>query len=167
MNSHKGESVKITGEIPVSLNLLAIVNGLSISYLKVKGFFYIAIGLTWLAFQSPSRIAGLAWIDFLAPNTVGMVWISAGLVSIFSGFYGSDRMKRVGFAALIAVPALFSIYFFISWLIYILPVIAAPGYERGLATTASYAAFSASAYLMAKIYTYSNSGHTTAGKEQP
>lgn len=158
MNSHKGEPLKITGEIPVSLNLLSVVNGLSVTYLKVKGLFYLLIGLTWIFFQSPSREAGLAWSNTFTPLLTGIVWVVAGISSIAVAYFGSHAAKRMGFFVLIIVPTLIGFLFLISWVIYILPFTQLPGYHRAGVTTASYWAYSASAYIMGRIYAFSSGG---------
>lgn len=158
MNSHKGEPLKITGEIPVSLNLLSVVNGLAVSYMKLKGSFYILIGLTWLFIQSPSRQASLAWSDHVTPIVVGALWIATGLVSVYSAYWGSHRLKRVGFFALIITPTLLGFYFLISWIIYLIPFIEVEGYQRAGASTAVYWAYSVSAYVMSRIYVSSSGG---------
>lgn len=164
MSHHRGEPAKTTGEIPVSLNLLSVVNRLAITYLSVKGLFYVLTGLTWLIFQSPSRAAGIAWVDFLTPQGVGVVWISSGLISIIVSFLKNPRAHRIGYVLLIATPTLVGLYFLISWLIYVTPWVEAPGYERGLATTVSCGAFAASAYLFARVYTFSQGGLIVAGR---
>lgn len=158
MNNHRGEPLKITGEIPVSLNLLSTVNGFTILYMKVKGLFYVLIGLSWVFIQSPSREAGLAWIDGLTSPMVGVVWCVAGLVSITAAFIKSPKAKRLGFFVLIIVPILLGLYFFISWSLYFLPFAVSDGYQRGGVTTTSYWAYGASAYIMARIHASSSGG---------
>lgn len=158
MNNHRGEPLKITGEIPVSLNMLSVVNGLAVMYMKVKGLFYLVIGLTWIFFQSPSREAGLEWIDFISPQMVGVVWSLAGVISIYTAFFGSHRARRIGFFVLIVVPTIIGFYFLISWLIFITPFFDVPGYERAGISVASYWAYSASAYVMSRIYVESSGG---------
>lgn len=159
MSLNGKEPAPVTGELPVSLNILSVVNRLSISYLRIKGFFYILQGLTWIVYYSPSREAGLAWINVLKPDIVGIAWVLAGALSLITSFVGSERMKRLGFFALIVLPTILGFYFLISWLAYILPFIVVEGYQRGGITTAVYWAFAASAYLMARIHSasYSNS----------
>lgn len=165
MNSHRGEPPKITGEIPVSLNLLSVVNGLSVTYMKVKGLFYLIIGTTWLFIQSPAREAGLAWLDFLTPWMVGILWVLSGIIAVFSAFFGSHASKRLGFFVLIITPTVIGAYFLISWMIYLTPLLESEGYERGVVSTASYWAYAASAYVMARIYASSSGGieHNTRG----
>lgn len=158
MNSHKGEPLKITGEIPVSLNLLAVVHGLSIDYMKLKGLFYVLIGLTWVLFHSPSREAGLAWSNMLSSDLVGSIWIATGAIAIGTAYFGSHSARRVGFFALIVTPTLLGFYFMISWVAYMLPFIQVTGYQRGGVNTASYWAYSVSAYVMARIYTFTSGG---------
>lgn len=158
MNSHKGEPLKITGEIPVSLNMLSVVNGLAVTYMKVKGLFYLLIGITWIFFQSPSREAGLEWADFLSQQMVGITWVAAGSISIFTAFFGSHRARRIGFFVLIVVPTVIGFYFLISWLLYITPLPDNPGYERAGISVASYWAYSVSAYIMSRIYVESSGG---------
>lgn len=164
MSSHKGEPLKITGEIPVSLNLLSVVNGISVDYLRVKGFFYFLIGLTWIFFQSPSREAGLAWIDFLTPTAVGIIWLVSGVISVITGFIESPKIRRLGFFVLIMIPGILGFYFLCSWFIYVLPLIESNGYQRGLVTTISYWAFSCSAYIMARVYSSSYGGIESTNK---
>lgn len=158
MNNHRGEPLKITGEIPVSLNMLSVVNGLAVTYMKVKGLFYLLIGTTWIFFQSPSRTAGLEWAYFITPQMVGVMWFFAGAISIFTAFFGSHRARRIGFFVLIVVPTVIGFYFLISWLIYITPFFDVPGYERAGISVASYWAYSASAYIMSRIYVESSGG---------
>lgn len=158
MSSSKKEPSPVTGEIPATLDFLTKVNSLAAQYLRVKGFFYVVIGLTWLIFRSPSREAGLAWVDFLTSNGVGVIWVGAGLISIIAGFSRTQGVKRIGFFVLIVVPTLLGFYFLMSWVIYLLPFIDTEGYQRGGVTTVSYWAFSASAYIMSRIHTFSSMG---------
>ena len=158
MSSSQKEPSPVTGEIPATLDFLTKVNSLAVQYLRVKGLFYVVIGLTWLIFRSPSREAGLAWIDFLTANGVGVIWVGAGLISIIAGFSRAQGVKRIGFFVLIVVPTLLGFYFLMSWVIYLLPSIDTEGYQRGGVTTASYWAFSASAYIMSRIHTFSSTG---------
>lgn len=148
------ESTK-TGEIvaPVSLDALNVAHTITMQYMKIKGLFYVLIGATWIAFQSPSRLAGIEWLDVLTPTLVGLIWVVPGLISVISGFTRSKAFHRLGWFFLIFIPAILGGYFFISWVIYLLPFIDAPGYERAGITTVSYWAYSASAYLMARIST--------------
>jgi len=138
--------------------MLSVVNGLSVLYMKVKGFFYILIGLTWLFYQSPTREAGIAWSDFLTPITVGILWITAGAIAIVTAFLKSHAGRKVGFFVLILVPVLLGSYFLISWLAYITPIFETSGYQRGVITTASYWAYGASAYIMGRVYAFSSGG---------
>ena len=158
MSSSKKEPSPVTGEIPATLDFLTKVNSLAVQYLRVKGLFYVVIGLTWLIFRSPSREAGLAWVDFLTSSGVGSIWLGAGLISMIAGFSRVQGVKRVGFFVLIVVPTLLGFYFLMSWVIYLLPFIDSEGYQRGGVTTASYWAFSASAYIMSRIHTFSSMG---------
>lgn len=158
MNSHKGEPLKITGEIPVSLNMLSVVNGLAVTYMKVKGLFYFLIGITWIFYQSPAREAGLEWAAFISPRMVGIIWVVAGGISIFTAFFGSHRARRIGFFVLIVVPTVIGFYFLISWLIYITPFFDIPGYERAGISVASYWAYSVSAYITSRIYVETSGG---------
>lgn len=158
MSSSKKEPSPVTGEIPATLDFLTKINGLAVQYLRVKGFFYVVIGLTWLLFRSPSREAGLAWADFLTSNGVGVIWVGAGLISMIAGFSKAQEVKRIAFFVLIVVPTLLGFYFLMSWVIYLLPFIHTQGYQRGGVTTVSYWAFSASAYIMSRIHTFSSTG---------
>lgn len=80
MNSHRSEPAKDTGEIPVSLNMLAMIYDITIRYLRIKGLFYVLIGLTWIVFRPPSRLAGISWLSFLTEIHVGLFWIVGGIV---------------------------------------------------------------------------------------
>lgn len=142
-----------TGEIvaPVSLDALRTVHTATKHYMKVKGFFYILIGLSWIIFTSPGRIAGIAWIDILTPDLVGVFWLVPGLISSLIGFTSSERLHRLAWFLLVFIPTLMGAYFFISWAVYLLPGFSAPGYERAGITSVSYWAYSASAYIMARI----------------
>lgn len=152
--SDEEEVPTVTNEIPVSLDRLALIHKLTHQYMRIKGLFYVLIGLTWVVVQSPSRLAGIEWLDILSPTGVGVIWIVGGFVPIIASYTRADRLKQLGWFMLIFVSALFGAYFFISWLIYYLPFVEAEGYQRGAVTTVSYWAYSASAYIMALIHSY-------------
>lgn len=141
----------VTNEIPVSLDRLALIHRVTLRYMKVKGMFLALIGVTWIVFQSPSRMAGIEWIGGLSSEMVGAVWIIGGLTGVAAGFHNNERLRRLGWFMLIFVPAVMGAYFFISWILYILPFGTIAGYGRGGITTVSYWAFSASAYLVSRI----------------
>ena len=137
---------KRTGEIviPVSLDSLALVHRITLSYMRIKGMFYALIGATWIIFQSPSRLAGIEWLDILSPTMVGLMWLIPGVACMALSWIKSFKLHRVAWFLLILIPALLGGYFFISWALYFLPV-NVPGYQRGGITTVSYWAYSASA----------------------
>lgn len=145
------EARTVTSEIPVSLDRLALIHKVTLHYMKVKGMFIALIGLTWLVFQSPSRLAGIEWIGGLSSEMVGVIWIVGGLTAVSAGFHSNERLRRLGWFMLIFIPTVMGAYFFISWLLYIIPFESITGYDRGGITTLSYWAFSASAYLMSRI----------------
>lgn len=155
MSNHKGEPAKETGEIPVSLGFLSVINRLTNLYLLIVGLFYVLIGATWVLFQSPSRMAGIDWFNFLTSDMVGGVWVVSGLLSIIASFRVSHPFKQLGFFMLILTPTLMGMYFFMSWLIYVLPWISNQGYERAGVTTISYWTYSTAALIVARIYRYS------------
>ena len=156
MNSHKSESSKDTGEIPVILNILAIINDMTIRYLRVKGLFYVLIGLTWIVFESPSRLAGILWLSFLTETHVGLFWIVGGVIPIVVSYFNHTRARKLGFFLLVFVSAVTGAYFAVSWVAFYIPFISTEGYSRAGITTVSYWGFSVSAYLMAHVYALSS-----------
>lgn len=156
MNSHRSEPAKDTGEIPVSLNILAMINDVTVRYLRLKGLFYVLIGLTWIIFQSPSRLAGISWLSFLTETHVGLFWIIGGAVPIVVSYFNHERARKLGFFLLVFVTAVMGAYFAVSWVAFYIPFISTEGYSRAGITTVSYWAFSVSAYLMAHVYALSS-----------
>ena len=156
MNRHRSEPAKTTGEIPVSLNILAMINDITVRYLRAKGLFYVLIGLTWIIFRSPSRLAGISWMSFLTETHVGLFWILGGIIPIVASYSNHERARRLGFFFLVFVSAVMGAYFAVSWLAFYIPFISTEGYSRAGITTVSYWAFSVSAYLMAHIYALSS-----------
>lgn len=150
--SDRQEPDPITGEVPVSLTIMASINIITTYYLKIKGIFYILIGLSWLLIASPSRLEGIEWLSFLTSDMVGWAWLFAGILSSGSGFIKSDGFRRLGFFMLILIPAVIGGYFLVSQIIAQLNPESAVGYDRAAITSVSYWAYSASAYLMARIY---------------
>lgn len=141
------------------LTILDQLHKMSVTYLKIFGFFFIFIGLTYVYFQSPSRIAGLAWLDFLTLPMVGGAWIISGIIVLISAFFGTHKIKRLGFFLLILVPTALGFYFLIGTVAYLIPWTEAVGYRRAGITTVSYWAYAAASYFMSKIHsmTYSPS----------
>ena len=156
MNSHRSEPAKVTGEIPVSLNILAMIYDITIRYLRVKGLFYVLIGLTWIFFRSPSRMAGISWLSFLTETHVGLFWIVGGIVPLIVSYFKNERARKLGYFLLVFVSAVVGAYFAVSWVAFHIPFISTEGYSRAGITTVSYWAFSASAYLMAHIHALSS-----------
>lgn len=156
MNSHRSEPAKETGEIPVSLNILAMIHDITVRYLRVKGLFYVLIGLTWIIFESPSRLAGISWLSFLTETHVGLVWIVGGIIPFVASYFKHERARKLGFFFLVFVSAVMGAYFAVSWVAFYIPFINTEGYVRAGITTVSYWAYSASAYLMAHIYALSS-----------
>lgn len=156
MNSHRSEPAKDTGEIPVSFNILAMINDVAVRYLRVKGLFYVLIGLTWIIFESPSRIAGISWLSFLNETNVGLFWIVGGVVPFVVSYFNHVRARKLGFFLLVFVSAVMGAYFAVSWVVFYIPFIITEGYARAGITTVSYWAFSVSAYLMAHVYALSS-----------
>lgn len=152
MNSHRSEPAKDTGEIPVSLNMLAMIYSFTIRYLRIKGLFYVLIGLTWIFFRSPSRLAGISWLSFLTEIHVGLFWIVGGIVPFVASYFKHERARKLGFFLLVFVSAVMGAYFAVSWMAFYIPFISTEGYSRAGITTVSYWAYSISAYLMAHIY---------------
>lgn len=141
----------VTSEIPVSLDRLALIHRITLRYMRVKGLFLAMIGCTWVVFQSPSRLAGIEWIYGLDGTMVGALWIFGGLSAVVTSYFRNQNLRQWGWFMLIFVPALVGAYFFISWILYLVPVASITGYGRGGITTISYWAFSASAYLMSRV----------------
>ena len=156
MNSHRSEPAKITGEIPVSFNILAMIHDITVRYMRAKGLFYVLIGLTWVIFRTPSRLAGISWLSFLTETHVGLFWIIGGVVPIVVSYFNHERARKLGFFLLVFVSAVMGAYFAVSWLAVYLPFISTEGYARAGNTTVAYWALSVSAYLMAHIYALSS-----------
>lgn len=156
MNSHKSEPDKDTGEIPVSLNILAMIHDITIRYLRLKGLFYVLIGLTWIVFESPSRLAGISWLSFLTETHVGLFWIVGGIIPVVVSYFNHERARKLGFFLLVFVSAVMGAYFAVSWLAFYIPFISTEGYSRSGITTVTYWSFSVPAYLMAHIYALSS-----------
>lgn len=156
MNSHRSEPAKETGEIPVSINVLAIVYGITLRYLRVKGLFYILIGFSWIIFRSPSRMAGISWLNILDSIGVGCIWTAGGVAAVVTSYMTHERLPRLGYFALILIPVVMGSYFLVSWILYVTPFIEVHGYSRAGITTVSYWAYGASAYLMAQVHSFSS-----------
>lgn len=156
MITHGSKPTKDTGEIPVSLNILAMIHEITVRYLRVKGLFYVLIGLTWIIFETPSRLAGISWLSFLTETHVGLFWIVGGAVPFIVSYFNHVRARKLGFFLLVFVSAVMGAYFAISWAAFYIPFIITEGYARAGITTLGYWAFSASAYLMAHIYALSS-----------
>lgn len=152
MDDRNEEVETLTGEIPIDLDVSSRANDLTIWYLKIKGLFYILIGITWVVFDSPGRLAGIEWVDFLTGNMVGLTWIVSGVIPIVVSFIDRDRAHRLGFFLLIVTPMVLGSYFLISWIISYVPGMGHIGYDRAAITTVSYWAYSASAYLVSRLY---------------
>lgn len=152
MDDRNEEVETLTGEIPIDLEASSRVNDLTIWYLKIKGLFYILIGITWVVFQSPGRLAGIEWVEFLTGNMVGIIWIVSGVIPIVVSFIDRDKAHRLGFFLLIVTPMVLGSYFFISWIISYVPAMEQLGYNRAGIVTVSYWAYSASAYLVSRVY---------------
>ena len=156
MNSNRSEPDKDTGEIPVSFNILGMIHNITIRYLRLKGLFYVLIGLTWIIFRTPSRLAGISWLSFLTETHVALFWIVGGIVPIVVSYFNNVRARKLGFFLLVFVSAVMGAYFAISWLAFYIPFISTEGYARAANTAVAYWAFSVSAYLMAHIYALSS-----------
>lgn len=152
MDDRNEEVETLTGEIPIELDVSSRANDLTIWYLKIKGLFYILIGITWVVFDSPGRLAGIEWVDFLTGNMVGLTWIVSGVIPIVVSFIDRDRTHRLGFFLLIVTPMVLGSYYLISWFISYVPDTGQLGYERASIITVSYWAYSASAYLVSRLY---------------
>lgn len=140
----------------MSFNILSMIYDITIRYLRVNGLFYVLIGLTWIIFESPSRIAGISWISFLTETHVGLFWIIGGTIPFVVSYFNHERARKLGFFLLVFVSAVMGAYFAVSWLAFYIPFIPTEGYVRAGITTVSYWAFSVSAYLMAHIYALSS-----------
>lgn len=153
MNSHRSEPAKDTGEIPVSFKMLSMIYDITIRYLRVQGLFCVLIGLTWILFRSPSRLAGISWLSFLTEIHVGFFWLVGGIVPFVASYFKHERARNLGFFLLVFVPGVMGAYFAVSWVAFHIPFISTEGYSRAGITAVSYWAYSISAYLMAHIYT--------------
>lgn len=125
------------------------ITQLTRAYLGVKGAFYVGIGLTWVLIPSGNRVAGVDWLGFITPQAVGWAWIAAGSIAVLSAHFLEERRSaRPGWVALIAPPTLFGLWFLVAWIQWLTT---GHGAERGVATTVSYFAFSASAFLFSQV----------------
>lgn len=152
MDDRNEEVETLTGEIPIELDVSSRANDLTIWYLKIKGLFYILIGITWIVFDSPGRLAGIEWVEFLTGNMVGLTWIVSGVIPIVVSFIDRDKAHRLGFFLLIVTPMVLGSYYFISWMISYVPDTGQLGYDRAVIVSVSYWAYSASAYLVSRVY---------------
>lgn len=131
----------------------AQVHSLTLRYMAVKGAMYAAIGLSWVIQPSPGRLAGLKWLEFVRPEMIGGMLIFAGMLAMITSLIPRHPIwRQAGWTGLIAAPMLIGFYFFVAWVLHFVPG-AEGGTGRSIATTLSYAAFAASAYIMARVYT--------------
>lgn len=136
----------------LSVNVVESLNSLATWYLSIVGGFYTTIGITWIATHSPSRSAGLIWLDFLSPTKIGVLWIISGLLAVAASFFKSNKLNRLAFFLMIMVPGVLGFYFLVSWFLYVTPFIEIDGKYNTIASTVSYWAIAASSYAMARMY---------------
>lgn len=139
-------------DLVLSVNVMQSVNNLTTWYLSIVGMFYLLIGVTWIVFHSPSREAGLVWLDFLSPTATGVIWMVVGLLGVIASCIESHKLNRVAFFLMIMIPGVLGFYFFVSWFLYITPFISIGGTSSTITASVSYWAFSAASYIMARTY---------------
>ena len=125
------------------------ITQLTRAYLGAKGIFYVGIGLTWVFIPSGNRVAGVDWLGFVTPQAIGWAWVGAGVIAMLSAHFAEKRRSaRPGWVALIVPPTLFGLWFLVAWVQWLTTGV---GAERGIATTVSYFAFAASAFLFSQV----------------
>ena len=115
------------------------VAGVHGGLLIIAGAVFTAIGLTWLGWDSASRVQGVGWIPWRAinPTLVGGMWIFAGVTGIVAGWFskGHRLLENAAYYVVCFVPVLLAIWFLFGW---------AQGYApTGFITAISYTGYAA------------------------
>lgn len=110
-------------------------------FLGVNAVAYMIVGLSYLLDSTPSRRAGMAWLpDYLSPQILSVLWITASIVAAVAAIVGRAQIQGWGFFSLIFPPTLWSIIFFVSWILGQAP--------NGYISTTSYGIIAYAAFSM-------------------
>lgn len=112
--------------------------------LFLGGFFTIVFSFTWILDLTPSRLAGISWLESLfgrisplsTDTEVGILWLISGVFMALAGSRASihrPRLETVGFLFAILMPLLMGAIFFASWML--------GTSQNGYITTISYSMF--------------------------
>lgn len=114
-----------------------------------RGAFLVSLGLAWVAygfaFLATSRPAaqreGLTVLSrYVSHDAQGFIWLACGIVAVIFGCVWRVGDDQIGFTALIAPSALWSISYFADWVL-------VSDYSRGWVVAVTYAAISAAIYI--------------------
>lgn len=107
-------------------------------FLSVLTLIYGALSFSWFYAQTPGRIAGLEWVNFLGPDLVGVIWLLGSLAALVGAITASRTKRRpqIEFVAgliTIAVPLLLGLFFYGSTVVFYLNGLGTPfGWVTGV-----------------------------------
>lgn len=120
--------------------LVRTADGFYGGLLMILGVYYLGMAYSWWSTPSPGRAAGIEWVSIpdwaVHTNTVAMLWLIAGILSVVGGAFSRYRGVEVaaGLAAVL-IPFIIGSFFVAAWILTPLGDADAP---TGLTTAWSY-----------------------------
>lgn len=139
-------------ESPIVLEVITRIRNFSIRSLVTLSILFILNGWSWIEYQTPSRVASLEFIDLITPDMVGIFWCLTGGIGLIARIIDSRKTYQASFFLLIACSLATSAFYFISWVLYLIPW-TDRGFPLSFASAVVYLIIAVSVFFLSKMFT--------------